>query len=151
MRVAAGPDATPERVLEVLVHEMCHLAVPNDTHHGERFRLTFRKACRELWGIDVPLDAPARGGVVAYGMGDIASEMLKEKIARGEIELFAPTPKKETPKASRAELSAKLVEKRATHAVKMMTRAEKRAKSAQRTLTKWREKVRYYERKAAAK
>lgn len=151
IRVAAGPDVTPERVLEVLVHEMVHLAVPSDVHHGERFRLTFRKACRELWSIEVPLDAPARMGVVAYGMGDIASEMLREKIAKNEIELFPPTVKEAAPKPSRSELSAKLVEKRASHAVKMMARAEKRAKSAQRTLTKWREKVRYYEKKAASK
>ena len=149
LRVAAGPDATPERVLEVLVHEMVHLAVPSDTHHGERFRLTFRRACRELWGIEVPLDAPARGGVIAYGMGDIASELLREKIARGEIELFPPT--KKAPKPSRAERTSELVEKRAAHAVKMLARAEKRSKAAQKALTKWRVKVNYYERQAARK
>lgn len=55
----------------------------------------------------------------------------------------------EAPESSRAELSTALVEKRAAHAVKMMSRAEKRSKAAQRTLTKWREKVRYYERQAA--
>ena len=82
-------------------------------------------------------------------MGDIAATALKEKITRGEIELFPPDPRAEAPKPSRSELAAKLIEKRAAHAVKMMGRAEKRSKAAQRTLTKWREKVRYYERKAA--
>jgi SprT-like family protein len=149
LRVAVGPDATPERVLEVLVHEMCHLALPGDVGHGERFRLTFRRACSELWGIDVPLDAPPVNGVVAYGMGQVATEKLHERIARGEIALFPPDSRVEAPKPSRAELSVKLVEKRASHAVKMMTRAEKRAKAAQRTLAKWRKKVRYYERQAA--
>jgi hypothetical protein len=114
-----------------------------------RIILTFRKACRELWGIDVPLDAPARQGCIAYGMGDVATAQLKEKIVRGEIETFPPAPA--TPKPSRAELTAKTVEKRAMHAAKMLTRAEKRSKAAQRALTKWREKVRYYERQAAKK
>lgn len=151
LRVAAGPDVTPERVLEVLVHEMCHLAVPHDVQHGERFRRVFKRACLELWGIDVPLDPPARGGVIAYGMSDLATAALREKIARGEAELFPPTPKTEAPKPSRAELAAKVVERRAAHAVKMLVRAEKRTKAAQKALTKWREKVRYYERQAARK
>jgi hypothetical protein len=148
-RIAAGPDATPERVLEVLVHEMCHLAVPRDTHHGERFRLVFRRACRELWGIDLPRDPPASQGCIAYGMGEIATKALKEKIASGEIDLFPSAPTVSPTKPSRAELAAKVVEKRAAHAFKMMARAEKRSKAAQRALTKWREKVRYYERQAA--
>lgn len=148
LRIAAGPDATPERVLEVLVHEMCHLAVPSDVAHGERFRLTFRKACLVLWDIDVPLDAPPSGGVIAYGMGQIATAALKEKISRGEVNLF---PKAPSEKPSRAELTAKVVEKRAEHAAKMLVRAEKRAKAAQRALTKWRKKVGYYERQAARK
>jgi hypothetical protein len=152
LRVAAGADATPERALEVLVHEMCHLALPNDGHHhGERFRRVFKRACQELWGIDVPLDVPARQGCIAYGMGDIATAALQEKIALGEIRLFPPTPKVEAPKPSRAELAAKVVEKRAAHAVRMMTRAEKRTQAAQRALTKWRAKVNYYERQAARK
>jgi hypothetical protein len=151
LRVAAGPDATPERVLEVLVHEMCHLACPRREGHGERFRLTFRRACRELWGINVPLDAPARQGCVAYGMGEIATVALKEKLARGEVEVFAPALAPQAPKPTRAERSAALVEKRAAHAARMLARAEKRSKAAQRALTKWREKVRYYERVAAKK
>jgi hypothetical protein len=149
IRVAVGPDATPERVLEVLVHEMCHLAVPRDTHHGERFRLVFRRACRELWGIDLPLDPPARQGCVAYGMGDIATDHLKKKIASGEVELFPPTAA--PPKPTRSERTTALVEKRAKHAAQMLARAEKRARVAQRTLAKWKQKVGYYERQAARK
>lgn len=152
LRVAAGPDATPERVLEVLVHEMCHLTLLNgDHHHDERFRRVFKRACQELWGIDVPLNAPASQGCIAYGMGEIATAALREKIARGGVALFPPTTKEEAPKPSRAELSAVLVERRATHAARMLARAEKRTKAAQRALTKWREKVRYYERQAARK
>jgi hypothetical protein len=147
IRIAAGPDATPERVLEVLVHEMCHLAVPHDTKHGERFRRAFRRACQECWGLDVPIDVPAVQGCIAYGMGQVATEALKGKIARGEIELFLPTAPPAKP--SRAELTAKTVEKRAAHAAQMLARAEKRAKTAQRVLSRWRKKVGYYERQAA--
>lgn len=149
LRIAAGPDATPERVLEILVHEMVHLAVPRDTHHGERFRLTFRKACRELWGIDVSLDAPARGGVIAYGMGDIVTEILREKIARGEVDTFPATAPKEKP--SRAESTKKTVEKRAAHAARMHARAERRLKLAKTLAKKWKAKVDYYERVAASR
>lgn len=151
IRIAAGPDATQERVLEVLVHEMTHLAVPNDVQHSERFRLTFRRACLNLWGIDVPLDAPPRGGCIAYGMGDLASEKLKEKIANGEIELFKPDPKTQPTKPTRAELSAKRVEKNEAHAIRMLARAEKDEKNAHERAAKWRRKVAYYERKAARK
>jgi hypothetical protein len=148
-RIAAGPDATPERVLEVLVHEMCHLAVPRDTHHGERFRLVFRRACRELWGIDLPLDPPASQGCIAYGMGEIATKALKEKIASGEIDLFPAAPP--APKPTRSERSRTLVEKRAARAAKMLAQAEKNLRSVRRSLAKWRTKVRYYERQAARK
>lgn len=151
LRVAAGPDATPERVLEVLVHEMCHLALPNDVSHGERFRRVFKRACQELWGIDVPLDAPPRQGVIAYGMGDLATAALKEKIARGEIPLFPPASTALALKPTRAQLSAVLVERRAAHAARMLARAEKKQKAAQRALTRWRKKVRYYEQQAAKK
>ncbi len=150
IRVAPGPDATPERVLEVLVHEMVHLACPNH-HHNERFRRVFKRACLELWGIDVPLDAKPSLGVVAYGMGEIATKKLREKIARGEIELFPPDPKVEELKPSRAEVMANVVEKRAAHAMTMHRRALTRLKRSKTIEAKWRTKVRYYERQAAQK
>jgi len=149
IRIAVGPDATPERVLSLLVHEMVHLVMPRDVHHGERFRLTFRRACLNLWGIEVPLDAPPRGGVIAYGMSDLAEKLLQEKIARGETALFPRAPT--MPKPSRAELSAKLVEKRAAHAIKMHTKALSALKRAETREAKWHKKVRYYERQAAEK
>ncbi len=150
IRVAAGPDTTPERVLEVLVHEMVHLACPNH-HHGERFRRVFKRACLELWGIDVPLDAKPSMGNISYGMGEIATAKLRGKMARGEIELFPPDPKVEEPKRGRAEVMANVVEKRAAHAMSMHTRALTRLKRSKTIEAKWRKKVRYYERQAAKK
>ena len=151
IRLAVGPEATPERVLEVLVHEMVHLALPDRVGHGERYRLAFRRACLELWGIDVPLDATPIYGIIAYGMGDVLTEKLGEKIARGEVDLFPPVSTAQAPKPTRSERMTALVEKRATHAAKMLARAEKRAQTAQKLLTKWRAKMNYYERQAARK
>lgn len=150
IRIAPGPDATPERVLEVLAHEMVHLACPNH-HHDERFRRVFRRACLELWGIEVSIDAEPSMGVVAYGMGQIATEKLREKIAQGVIELFPPDPKAEEPKLSRSARMAQIVDKRAAHAMTMHRRALKRLKRSKTIEAKWRKKARYYERQAAKK
>lgn len=154
IRVAFGPSATKAEVLEVLMHEMVHLACPRRENHGERFRLSLRRAAKELWGIEVPLLKPSERGAeinAAYAMDRLIMAELEKKIAEGAVELFPPIPKTETPRLSRAELAAKTVERRALHAIKMEARAEKRAKSAQRILAKWRAKVRYYEKRAASK
>jgi hypothetical protein len=149
IRINAGPYATPERLLEVLVHELVHLACPNH-HHDERFRRVFKRACAELWGIDVPLDAKPVCGNVSYGMGEIAVEQLGEKIERGEIDTFPPDAKP-APKKRRAEATAKSVEKREAHALAMHKKAVTRLKRAKTIEEKWRKKVRYYERQAAKK
>jgi hypothetical protein len=151
IRIAAGPNATPERALEVLVHEMVHLACPNH-HHDERFRRVFRRACSEIWNIDVPLDAKPRDGNISYGMGEIATEALREKIERGEVDTFPPdVPKPEAPRAARAEAMTKVVEKREAHALAMHKKALTRLKRAKTLEVKWRKKVSYYERQAAKK
>lgn len=152
IRVAYGPSATKAEVLEVLVHEMVHLACPRREGHGERFRLTLRRAARELWGVEVPLLKSSERGHeknAGYAMDRLVVAELEKKIAEGAVDLFAPDPKEEAAKPSRAEVSKKLVEKRAARAVKMLVRAERNAKAAQRALTRWRTKVRYYERVAA--
>jgi len=147
IRVAYGPSATKAEVLEVLMHEMVHLACPRREGHGERFKLTLRRAARELWGIEVPIiQGKDRGDEhnAAYAMDRLIMAAIEGLIAEGKIETFPYEPKLTTKKAP-----VNLVEKRAAHAVKMLSRAEKRAKAAQRTLTKWRTKVRYYEKQAA--
>ena len=154
IRIAFGPSATKAEVLEVLVHEMCHLACPKREHHGERFKLTLRRAARELWGIEIPIaQGKDRGDEhnAAYAMDRLIMTALEGLVAEGKVETFPHEPKTAPSKPTRAQRSTALVEKRAAHAVRMLTRAEKRAQSAQRTLAKWREKVRYYERQAARK
>ena len=137
-------------MLEVLVHEMVHLACPKREHHGERFKLTLRRAARELWGIEVPVvQGKDRGDEhnAAYAMDRLIMKALEGLIAEGKVETFPYEPKA-VPR--RSERMQALVEKRAAHAARMLARAEKRSKAAQRALTRWRTKVRYYERKAAA-
>jgi hypothetical protein len=148
IRVTAGTATTKADALEVLVHELAHMALPPGVHHGERFRLTLRRAALELWGIDCPIDVET-DRLIAYGMDEVISARLTELIEDGAVETFpaAATPEK----PSRAARVVSLVERRATHAAIMLLRAERKAKLAQRTLTKWRAKVRYYERTAAKK
>lgn len=151
IRVAYGPSATKAEVLEVLMHEMVHLACPRREAHGERFKLTLRRAARELWGIEVPVvQGKDRGDEhnAAYAMDRLIMAALEGLIAVGKVETFPYEPAPPKPKAVRP--PGLLVERRAAHAVRMFARAEKRAQAAQRTLTKWRQKVRYYERVAAA-
>lgn len=148
IRVAYGPHATKAEVLEVLMHEMVHMALPRREAHGERFRLTLRRAARELWGIECPLDVPPQGGVIAYGMDSFIKARLEELIAAGKVETF---PAVERPKKTRAEATAALVEKRARHAATMLARAERRLKLAKTLHRRWHEKVSRYERIAAKK
>lgn len=152
IRVAYGPSATAADVLEILAHEMCHLACPKREGHGERFRLTLRRAARELWGFEVPLLKSSERGTehnAAYAMDRLILKELNERLARGDLELSAFKPNTPVPKKDRSGQRGVLVEKRATHAVKMFARAEKKLKAAQRTASKWRTKVRYYEKVAA--
>lgn len=148
IRVYSGPDVTPARVLEVVVHELCHVATPLHGH-DERFRRVFQRAVREAWGVEVPIDVN-RGWHknASYHMGEIIVEVLTAKIAAGEVLLweYAPLP---VEKAPRAELAQERVEKRAAHAVAMLKQSERRLKIAKTVHRRWVAKVGYYERQAA--
>lgn len=148
LRVYGGANAQPARVLEVVLHELCHLALPRGTHHGERFRRTFQRAVREAWGIEVPLEVERENHANAsYKMGELVVEELRAKIAAGLVDTFPPAPA--APKPSRAERTAELVEGRAAHAEKMLAKAERKLKLAKTVHARWRAKVSYYERVAA--
>lgn len=148
IRVYSGPEASVGRVLEVVLHELCHLAV-DDHGHGERFRRVFARAVREAWGVEVPIDVD-RGAYqnISYAMGERVWKALDELISAGCcINTYpAAPPKPETP---RAERTAALVEKRAAHAAKMLAQAERRLKIAKTVHQRWRAKVSYYDRVAA--
>ena len=63
IEIVHHPGANPIRVLVVLLHEVVHLALPVDEHHGALFRETFARAAREAWGLDLgdELDADGPG------------------------------------------------------------------------------------------
>lgn len=149
LRVAYGPSATKAEVLEVLVHEMCHLACPKREAHGERFRLTLRRAAKELWGIEAPLLKSSERGEnhnASYAMDGLIMAELEKLVAAGKVDTFPHEPKAAP---SRSERTMALVEKRAAHAAKMLARAETRLKRAATIAKKWRAAVRRYERTAA--
>lgn len=152
-RVAAGPCTEGTRtqvqasVLEVTLHELCHIAAPARASHNETFRRILQRAAREAWGIDVPIDLDrGKRKNRAYTMDHVITAELKKLIESGTVELFQIRPKLIP---SRAERTAMLVHKRAEHAAKMLTRAERRLKLAKTLHKKWAETVRYYERRAA--
>lgn len=153
IRVAAGPcldDAKTQlqaSVLEVILHELCHIAAPARAHHNETFRRILQRAAREAWAIDVPIDLD-RGDNDnrAYAMGHRITNELKKLIESGTVELFKARSKQAP---SRTELAATLVRKRAEHATKMLARAERRLKLAKTLHKRWAEKLCYYERRAA--
>lgn len=153
VRLRIGSEATAAYTLELLLHELVHLALPPKTHHGESFRRLLRVAAREAWGIDVSIDQAPMMGVVAYGMDDVIRRALDGLLVLdpSRVDTFPPTPSPTdtTPAPSRAERLAEVVERRARHAEKMLARAERRSKLAQKALIKWRQKARYYERVAA--
>lgn len=139
--VFGGPNATAARVLEVALHELCHVALPGH-HHDERFRRVFARACREAWGIEVPVDPPAVQGVRAYGQGQIAVELLAPLVESASVATYPPEPARPRPKRD-------VVAERAEHAAAMLKKAETRLKLARTIRATWAAKVRYYDRAAA--
>lgn len=140
MRIQGWIDSKPERVLEILLHELVHLACPNE-HHGERFRRVFARAVREMWAVEVPVDPP-RGhqANASYAQGELVVATLKDR-----EHPFAPDPP--TPKKPQSVRDAEKVKARAEHARKMLKKAVTRRKRAETIEKKWKAKVAYYERK----
>jgi hypothetical protein len=72
MVLTVGAGADSHEVLEVLLHELCHIAQPHE-HHGTRFRVTLCRAARELFGTTVhPNDHRE-----AYGLDRLIVEQMR--------------------------------------------------------------------------
>ena len=154
LRLVVGESANGAQVAEVLLHELVHLALPSGVAHSSRFRLTLARAAREAWGIAVdPSPAPhapsptrPRGWISAYVLDGLIQADLLALLASGSVVLpMLPY------RSERKIALAKLVEKRAEHAVRMLVTAERRLKLARSLERKWKQKVSYYERSAAKK
>lgn len=156
VRIRISPFCGMDWVLETIVHELVHAALPDGTGHNERFRRTLARAVRELWGIDLdPNPKDEHGRRPIYLQDADIEEVLRGALAIGWVSY----PKKAPPEpidpaareAARRARLAELVERRYQRALKMFARAQKRALAAEKIRSKWLTKVRYYERVAAKK
>lgn len=137
-------------LLETIVHELVHCALPDRTVHNERFRLTLARAIRELWGFEVdpnPKPASGRGRAPKYRLDEIIEQTLECEIREGRITYPRRLPEPaEAVEARKAAERSDRAARRATHASKMLARAETRLKRAETIAKKWRAKVKRYER-----
>lgn len=81
IRIMAGRETSPARILEVVLHELVHMAVPGHGH-DELFRKVFARAVREAWVLEIPIDLRSahRGHLRAYAMGDyLVGKLLGEE------------------------------------------------------------------------
>lgn len=69
MVLSIGQQQTRERVEELVLHELLHLALPSRHHHGPRFRSGIIAACREWWP-DCPSVWEVRNEGRVYGIDD---------------------------------------------------------------------------------
>jgi hypothetical protein len=63
-------------VRELLLHELCHAALPTGTGHNMRFRKCLRDAAQELWGVEIDI-IPTRH---RYHLDDLITEELRKKL-----------------------------------------------------------------------
>jgi hypothetical protein len=78
--VTAYPGIRPGDALEVLLHELVHIAIGRQGHswHGRTFRSTLRRAMREAYGVAISPSAASIHG--AY-----ADELERRPLARSRI------------------------------------------------------------------
>lgn len=130
-------------LLDTVVHELVHCALPDRTVHNERFRLTMARAVRELWGLEVdPSPKSESGRVPVYGLDDVIEKRIEAGLLDGTI--IYPKLVLETPEDVVAEKKAARVAQqvaKAAHAAKMLAKAETRLKRAETIAKKWRTRV----------
>jgi hypothetical protein len=149
-----GYNATLPEVLELLLHELVHVSLPADVHHGERFILRLCRAAREAWGVDIGNSYNIERGskrTRAYAVDVEIRKALATKwtdVSGTVAVVEALPPPSPVDKVVRMEV---LVQKRAEHAARMLVAHEARLKREQKIVSKWRTKVRYYDKVAASK
>jgi len=142
-------DTTVAHALELLLHELVHTATPK-SRHDETYRSLLVRTARAVFGVAVEnwTRIPAKYGVLAYGIDDVIERELGERLEAGHyVPRVAAAPKPE-PDAEQKRAAA--AERRERHARAMLARAEVDEHRAALRARKWREKVRYYDRKAVA-
>jgi hypothetical protein len=142
-----GRGTSISRVMELLLHELVHVATQGH-HHDETFCATLVRAARELWGLQIEgwLTLP-RGDKSkrAYAIDDLILRELTSLDVQPVVRVLAPAPP-----VSLTERRGKLMQRREERARKALAKAEAELRRLQKRLSKWRAKVRYYETRAAA-
>jgi hypothetical protein len=155
VRIRVTPTSHLAWILETIVHELVHCALPDGVVHNERFRRTLARAARELWGVEFePNPMNEHGRVLRYALDGKIEEYLRSALDAGldypKRTLSAISSEEDIAARRKAETAAR-VEKRSAHAARMLALAESRLKRAKTLEKKWRLKVRRYERLAAKK
>jgi hypothetical protein len=157
--VSVGPSCDIERAAEVLLHELVHMTCPLRENHGEIFRRRLIACAREAFGLSLDTAAllalgPGKHTKRAYAIDDAIIEvMLKEKIGdklRQDVTVKFEAPPPETEEQiqdRRASARAARAVAKEEHARAKLAAWQKAVKTAQRHVTKWRAKVRYYEKR----
>jgi len=150
-RIRVSPSTPLVWLLETIVHELVHCALPRRVSHNERFRRTLARAAKELWGIEVdPNPKNENGKTLCYALDSEIERALHAALDAGTLVY----PKRDVPTEKAREAQNKAtrearIEQRAAHAARMLARAETRLKRAKTLERKWRLKVQRYERIAA--
>jgi hypothetical protein len=155
--VRLGPGCSIERAAETLLHEMVHMACPKDEHHGEMFRRRLIACAREAF--DLLLDTAAlldlgtgKYGTRAYAIDAAIVQAMEATNVGDDLLECAPftAPPPETDEqiaCRRAAVIAARAAAREAHARAKLAQWERRLDTAKQLASKWRAKVRGYERR----
>lgn len=141
-------------VLELLLHELTHIATPGH-HHDETYRATLVRAAREVWGVDAAGWLSVERGAEkcrAYAFDRRLAAELGERLGQGlYVPVLVPAQVAPAPTVpSLAERRQARAQSREAHVRKLLAEHERKLKREQRLVKKYRVKVRYYEQRAAA-
>jgi len=158
MRLPGAADV--ESAAEVLLHELVHCSCPGGAHHGELFRRRLIACAREAFGLDLDTAAllalpVGASGKRAYAIDKAITEAmrasgvgerLRASASAAPVVQPAPTEPAEIEVRKEAARAAKAAERRA-HCEAMLAEWESKAARAKRLVTKWKKRVRYYEKR----
>lgn len=154
-----------ERVAEVLLHELVHCSLPPREGHSELFCRRLIACAREAFGLELDIAAllslKAVGGVIAYAIDDAIVKVMTaatvgDQLREGaETKYTPPPPENEEEvaarvRAARAAGQAKAAAVREARARAKLAEWEARLERTKRVASKWRTKVRYYDRRQLA-
>lgn len=158
--VSMGPGCAIERAAETLLHELVHMVCPRGESHGEVFRRRLIACAREAFGLQLDTAAllalgPGKFSKRAYAIDEaIVEAMIARRVGKKirESDAFSPPPveTEEEIAAGRVASGAARVAAREARARDKLAEWEKRLAAARRIASKWRTKVRYYERRQEA-